>query len=403
MSTSDPNAPARSQRRDQPLFWLLYGFLAFVYLYGLFTNPALDEPWVAWFVGGLFVLQGLIHYPVPHLKDPRQILVAVAAQTVLVTATLLLTEGQTTVIGLYFPLIGEAVASGVVWVGIVGTVLAACGLFLGQYVLSGWEWFGVGSLTFVLPLLFVSGYVYLYQKQDRERQRAQQLLMQLQAAHRQLEAYADQVEALSISRERQRMARELHDTLSQGLVAVIMQLETTDALLEQGRSERAREVVQQNMARARTTLADARRSIQALREAATANDDPLRAIRQAADDLRRSADIPCTLDLPAQPLQLSNATAHHLVRIVQEALANVAKHAHAKQVGIRLSTAADQVALEISDDGVGFDPGVSADRSGHYGIRGMRERTELAGGLFTLVSHPGQGTSVRVILPIFEE
>lgn len=393
----------RSQRGDQPLFWLLYGFLAFVYLHGLFTNPALAEPWMAWLVGGLFVLQGLIHYPMPRLTDPRRILAAVAAQTILVTATLLLTRGQTSVIGLYFPVIGEAVASGVPWVGITGTVLAAFGLFLGQYILSGWQWFGIGAVSFVLPLLFVLGYVYLYQKQGRERQRAQQLLQQLQAAHRQLEAYADQVEALSISRERQRMARELHDTLSQGLVAVIMQLETTDALLEQGRAERAREIVQQSMARARTTLADARRSIQVLREAAIANDDPIAVIRQAAEDLRRSVDIPCVLDLPAQPLQLSNATAHHLVRIAQEALANIGKHARAKQVGVRLSTATDQVTLEICDDGVGFDPGAGADRSGHYGIRGMRERTELAGGQFTLVSHPGQGTTLRVTLPIFEE
>ncbi|MGE5653913.1 MAG: sensor histidine kinase, partial [Bacillota bacterium] len=123
----------------------------------------------------------------------------------------------------------------------------------------------------------------------------------------------------------------------------------------------------------------------------------------AADDLRRSADIPCILDLPAQPLQLSTATSHHLIRIAQEALVNVGKHARAKQVGIRLSTMPNQVTLEISDDGIGFDPDLQAEQTGHYGIRGMRERAELAGGRFSLNSRKGQGTTLQVTLPIFEE
>ncbi len=393
----------RSQRRDQPLFWMLYGFLTAAYLHGVMTNPALAEPWTAVLVGTLFVVHGYLHSRIRHVTTPVQVFANLAVQSLVATGIMLLTREHTIMAGLYFPLIGEALASGVLWVGIAGTVISAVGLFVGQYVLCGWEWFSVGALTFTLPLLFVSGYVFLYQRQDRERQRAQDLLVQLQSAHRQLAAYADQVEVLSISRERQRMARELHDTLAQGLVAVIMQLETTDALLEQARSERAREIIQQTMARARRTLADARQSIQALREASVASDDPVAAIRQAVDDLRRSADIPCTLELPAQPMQLSQATAHHLIRIVQEALANVAKHARARQVGIRLAAAPDHVSLEISDDGIGFDPPAMAEQTGHYGIRGMRERTELAGGQFTLVSHPGQGTTLRVTLPIFEE
>jgi NarL family two-component system sensor histidine kinase YdfH len=269
-----------------------------------------------------------------------------------------------------------------------------------HFLIAGWgafsEWvLMTGSIT-----LFVVVYVVLYLRQVEARERVQVLLQELETAHRQLAEYATQVEDLTLVAERQRMARELHDTLTQGVAGLILQLEAVNAHLVDGRSGRAQEIVQQALSRARDTLAGARRAIGDLREESPTPREFSAAARKEINRFTTATGIPCTLDL-SLPTVLPDMLSEHALRIVTEGLTNVARHAQANQVWARLAGVYDDwLEIEVRDDGVGFDPVVMANRAGHYGLLGMRERARLAGGTLDIKSAPGEGTKLLLRLPL---
>ena len=190
-------------------------------------------------------------------------------QGALAFALTLLANNVALILGLYIGLIGEAI-------GILRNarlsaiaVIVYLGLATINFVLiSGWQGLLLWALATALMVFFVVAYVSLYSRQTEARARAQALLSELETAHRELAEYAARVEDLTLAAERQRMARELHDTLAQGLAGLILQLEAANSHLASGRVERAKEILVQAMTRARNTLADARRAIGDLRQGA---------------------------------------------------------------------------------------------------------------------------------------
>jgi NarL family two-component system sensor histidine kinase YdfH len=256
---------------------------------------------------------------------------------------------------------------------------------------------GSWTLGTIPVVIFVCLYVYLYVRQAEARERAQELLKDLEVANRQLSEYAAQVEDLTLATERQRMARELHDTLSQGLAGLILQLEAVNAHLEDQRVERARVILQQSMAKARGTLSEARRAIDHLR--APVEQDLAERVRQECAHFTASTGIPCEsqvnihTDLP-EPIEDSAG------KVIAEALANIARHARAGRASVRIEANGKVLAIEIYDDGVGFDPALV--EAGHYGLVGMRERIRLAGGHLDILSRPGEGTRVMAEFPLEE-
>lgn len=279
-------------------------------------------------------------------------------------------------------------------------------LFIGMYLiffmfsyvrLEGMPGFS-GLLVGVLPsLIFVILYVMLYNRQTEARAQAQQLAADLEAANRQLSEYAARVEDLTLTNERQRMARELHDTLSQGLAGLILQLEAVDAHLSANRPDRARAIVLQAMAQARVTLEGARRAIDDLRQQPA---DLSAAVQQDIARFTQSTGIPChleiNLDEPVPPGLVEPAQ-----RAIAEALVNIARHAQASQTQVSLSCRAGQgLEIMVQDNGVGFDPQAALGRPGHYGLLGIRERSRLAGGTFSVQSTPGSGTRLYINLPV---
>jgi two-component system NarL family sensor kinase len=199
--------------------------------------------------------------------------------------------------------------------------------------------------------------------------------------------------------ERNRLAREIHDTLAQGLTAVALQLETADALLE-GEVDpgRARQSVRQALTLTRANLEEARRSVLDLRAA------PLEG-RTLVEALRALAEQYAEEDRPAVILEVTGG-GHPLLprievglfRIAQEALANAVRHADASQVVVRLVTTPEQVRLSTEDDGRGFDPSqVTHER---FGLVGLNERAKLLGGSLLLQSSPGEGTRLEVTIPL---
>ncbi|MCB0050769.1 MAG: sensor histidine kinase, partial [Caldilinea sp.] len=196
--------------------------------------------------------------------------------------------------------------------------------------------------------------------------------------------------------ERQRMARELHDTLAQGVAGLVLQLEAVKAHLAAGRDERAAAIVDQALGRARSTLAESRAAIDDLRAMSS---DVGTALGERAERFTQATGIPCAVEVAAGADDALPAEASsHVLAVLGEALANVARHAAASQVTVRLAREEGDVVLAVCDDGRGFDPAQAAP-AGHYGLLGMHERARLLGGSLTVTSAAGEGTCVRLAAP----
>lgn len=256
-----------------------------------------------------------------------------------------------------------------------------------------------GSLPGAIGSLFINGSVIvlllvLFNKQLIERQRAVDLAESLESANAKLAASAARIEALTVQHERQRMARELHDTLAQDVAGLVLQLEAVKAHLSAGRTERAAAIVEQAAIRARSTLSEARAAIDDLR---AAPDDLAAALAEKVDRFTQATGIPCRMDIAIEPRVLRRECAAHMVHIVNEALANIARHAQAGGVSLICRTQSGFLELDIRDDGKGFDPN-HALQAGHYGLLGMRERARLLGGTLHIESST-QGTLISVRVP----
>jgi len=222
------------------------------------------------------------------------------------------------------------------------------------------------------------------------------MVQELEIAHRQLQEYAAQVKELTISQERERMARELHDTLAQGLAGLILQLEAADSHLETGNSERAQAVVQQAMGRARMTLHEARRAIQALRPMALEQGNLIDALGREVDQFVADTGTHATFEVEGGLFDVPPDLAQDALRIVQESLTNVAHHAQASRVRVRVTRSEGAYQVVIQDDGVGFDLNDELEQPGRFGIAGMRERAQHMGAILHVASAPGEGTRITL-------
>ena len=238
-------------------------------------------------------------------------------------------------------------------------------------------------------------FMVLLNQQLAEREKARELAERLESANARLAANAARIEALTLQNERQRMARELHDTLAQGVAGLVLQLEAVKAHLASDRVERASAIVDQALRRARGTLAESRAAIDDLRAAPS---NPGESVRETVDRFTQVTGIPCGLELSAQENQLPADVVEHALNILSEALANVVKHAQATQVNVRFVLQKDVLELEVRDDGKGFDIHHETG-AGHYGLLGMRERARLTGGALTVESDSETGTKVYFVVP----
>ncbi len=199
--------------------------------------------------------------------------------------------------------------------------------------------------------------------------------------------------------ERFRLARELHDTLGQNLAAILMRLETLDALLD-GNTDRKTlsETVRDAIALARDNLEDARRAVLDLRAAPLENRTLIEALKTLGQNIGGAARVRVK-SIGEHPLSVRIEAS--LYRMAQEALNNIAQHADAQKVLIELTSTPQYVQLAVEDDGRGFDPeNVRKDR---YGLIGLNERAHLLGGSFAIESAPDRGTRLEIHIPLERE
>jgi two-component system, NarL family, sensor kinase len=199
--------------------------------------------------------------------------------------------------------------------------------------------------------------------------------------------------------ERNRLAREIHDTLAQGLAGIALQLETAGALLEGSADPEAiRASVERALVSARQNLEEARRSVLDLRAAPLEGRSLPEALALLVSEYqaRGKTRYEARLEGAGQPLPARVEAG--LYRVAQEALENVAQHAAARQASLHLSITPERVILEIQDDGRGFEPGQVP--PGRFGLTGLNERVRLLGGNLELESAPGSGTVLRASVPL---
>jgi NarL family two-component system sensor histidine kinase YdfH len=390
-----------------PFFVLVSLVLVGGYITALFSSQSLREPFQLVLFTALMFLHGGLYWLILYMIKVRHWLPAYfVVQGALAFALGLLTPGHWLVIALYMSLAGLIV--GTLWPNLFAGALAALlclALLVLNLAISTWTLQELGQFlpTAGLMMLFVFIYVMLLARQVEARERAQTLLRELEVAHRQLRVYADQVEELTISQERERMARELHDTLAQGLAGLILQLEAADSHLESENPARAQAVVQQAMQRARTTLDEARRAIQALRPSALEGSNLIDALEREIDQFAATTGVPATFEVTDALPELSADVAQNVLRIVQESLTNAARHAGASHVLVQIAVDGDGLQIIVEDDGVGFALDEAMARPGCFGLAGMEERAQRVSGVLRLESTPGKGTKVLLGIPIREE
>ena len=240
---------------------------------------------------------------------------------------------------------------------------------------------------------------------DSRQYRPEEITLAVSLAHQavlalQITRLAEQGQRTAVLAERNRMAREIQDTLSQGFTGIIVQLEAADDVLEETPEETItiRDHIARAGALARESLAEARRSVFNLRPQVLEHESLQAAIAHTVQTLTAGTAVLANFSVTGAPPQLPIEVEEHLLRISQQALTNVLQHAQARNVRVRLAFAVQQVRLVIQDDGRGLDYTNKGDHG--FGLTGMQQRAEQIGGSLTISSTLGRGTTVTVTVPV---
>jgi signal transduction histidine kinase len=259
---------------------------------------------------------------------------------------------------------------------------------------SGWRFGVVMALNYGGLCFLFGGYAYQVRKAEAARSETQRMLVELQVAHGQLRDYASQKAELAAEQERNRLARELHDSVTQTVFSMNLTVQAARLLLEKDKGR-----VAGQLQRLEELAAGALREIQALvsslRPAPATGGDLPAALRRLAAERRSRDGLRVTLDVIGDR-KLTEPVAAGLYQIAQEALTNVTKHAGTSEAAIRLHLAEGDAYLEVEDRGRGFPPQASASAQGHLGLAGMAERARELGWGLTIESQPGRGTRIQV-------
>ena len=239
---------------------------------------------------------------------------------------------------------------------------------------------------------------YLFFSISRRSEERRLLIGELEETRAELAAAEREAGTLA---ERHRLARDIHDTLAQGFTSIVMLLEAADGELVADHSK-ARTFIDQARSTARESLAEARSLVWALRSERLIGGSLVEALQSIVNELTDETSARGELVVTGEPDPLSHAAEECILRVAQEALANVRKHAKASRVTITLSYLDDGVSLDVRDDGVGFEPATLAATgdglSGGMGLQLMLERVQQLGGTRLIESSAGAGTSVVVHL-----
>lgn len=312
-------------------------------------------------------------------------------------------------LAIYVPMLGLVYFSSAVAYGLA---LLACVDYAVHHLVNTSGWLTNPTeihydVIFILALVFGLAMTHLLLREKTSRARSEHLLAELEEAHRQLEethqqlrAYAGQVEELATTKERNRLARDIHDSLGHYLTIINVQLEKALMFRERNQEE-ADQAVRDAKRLASEALQDVRRSVSTLR-AMQETFALIPAITDLVERLRTN-QLSVELRIEGNEDGYSRQALMALFRAAQEGFTNMQKYAGASSAQVELYFGASEATLRLQDNGRGFEPETLAalrpGREGSYGLQGVRERLELVGGSLRLESRPGEGTCLFVIIP----
>lgn len=253
-------------------------------------------------------------------------------------------------------------------------------------VLQAPSWWTVERLSIAVALLMFSvlaalAWVWLLQRRVQE----------------QTQIISQKIQAEAAVEERQRIAREFHDTLEQELVGLSLRLDAVAGKVPDTRAREILEVARRLVARIQS---EARHFVWNLRERALEETDVAGALTRSINALRNEGAAKLAIEVQGQPIRLPGPVEHDLLRIGQEAITNALKHAQARTIRVLVEYAPEAVRLSVIDDGIGFAGEAAAQaRPGHFGLKGMEERARKIGATFQVNSRAGNGTSITVTAP----
>ncbi len=260
--------------------------------------------------------------------------------------------------------------------------------------------YGVHELRIFIPILFfivaiAVFYSILHVKEINAWRRMQYYINQLENANQ-------KIEELTIRNERKRLARDLHDTMAQGLAGLIMKLEAIDVYIDQGNNAKSKQILLESMKQARTTLKDAREAIDDLRSKSLSEIIFVQEVEKEIVKFKEATSIKVNKSIEAIP-PLSDLLKKHGIYIIRECLTNIAKHAHANLVELEVDVINADLCIRISDNGIGFDPNFIGKKSGHYGLLGVYERVRILHGIVNIESNKKFGTTVKIVIPFAQK
>ncbi|MEM7116481.1 MAG: sensor histidine kinase [Chloroflexota bacterium] len=368
-------------------------FVTYMGLLQFDDPPPLTARWVALLLGGIYLWLLLQEGPVMARIGPHPYF---AIQFSLVAIIQFILFESPTIWLIAMPLVGfivEIYSGWLRWLFLLA-VLSLLTLSVGLQT-GNWLSAYLFTLYFSPALIFVVIFVRITQAANEQRAKAEQLTVDLAAANRQLGAYAAQAEELATTKERNRIAREIHDNLGHYLTVVNVQLKAAQAIMAQDPAK-AQDALQKAQRLTEEGLTAVRQSVSALRESPIDQKPLPEAIAALVRD-HQSTGIVTELDVQGEPRPLDPKASLTIYRAVQEGLTNIRKHARASRIDLRLDYRdPEQVQLWVVDNGVGT--AVSTTNSG-FGLLGLRERIQLLGGRIETKTAPGEGFELAIALP----
>lgn len=352
---------------------------------------------IRWATLGLLTVFGILSYYDPGTHRPAPVKhLYLTTQTLLVIAILAINPITSLYSILFFVLSAITMLilprrQGLTWIGIYSFISLAFfiqGNGLGDGILL--------SLPYIAGYTFFAAFAYLLKQSEEERARSMALYTELQEAHQQLRQYAERVEELAIAEERNRLAREMHDTIGHRLTVVSVQLQAAGKLLERD-TEKAKQAIDTAYKQVGIALDELRSAVAALRQPLNTDQPVDTIIKDMSASFQNATGITVHTNINANVQSLPPAYRMAVTRVMQEALTNIQKHAQAQHAWITLTANQDRLHLTIEDDGNGFPDPIP--RSG-FGLIGIRERASHAGGECTFSKSEHGGAKIDWNIPI---
>ena len=399
---TNPNAEQREVLGEgRPFFIVLSFILGTISIIVAYNAPQLQSPLALI----AFILIMLLHISLHWLSgycvgNFRLSLAYLLTQSILSMLAIIISGAPELALAVFATMIGETIGS-------FGTTrLSSSAVFiflimtpLSYFLVGGVETLNNWSSPTISTMIILIIFMVLFRRQLESGERAQALAAELSAAVHQLTTYATRNESLTLQAERERMARELHDTLAQGVAGLILQLEALKAYQGQKNYLQANEVLTQALDRARNTLSESRAAIEDLRNE---DRDFQKTVEKLVEQFSETGKTDYELKIYSETEKpLRQQIRHHARRVLHEALTNIQKHAQAEVAKVSVIHLENTLELTIQDNGIGFDPKEIPQR-GHFGLQGFQERAQLTNSHYTITSALDKGTTVEFIFSLDE-